>query len=42
MTNEATVRGTRPAERMRSNAQWYEPCVLEGAGKGVGSFAVPL
>lgn len=42
VTYAVTVKGTRLAERSRSKAQWYEPCVLEGGGKVVGSFTVPL
>ena len=32
----------RLAERRRSKAQWWDPWVREGVGKGVGSFTVPL
>lgn len=40
--NAAIVIGTNPAERRRSNAQWYDPCDFDGGGKVVGSFTVPL
>lgn len=42
VTKAAAVSGTRDAERMRSNAQWYEPCDFEGGGKVVGSLTDPL
>lgn len=42
VTTAAAVIGTKEAERIRSNAQWYDPCVLEGVGKVVGSFTVPF
>ncbi len=38
----AAVRGTRDAERIRSKAQWYEPCTRFEGGNVVGSFTVPL
>jgi hypothetical protein len=34
----AMVRGTRPAARRRSKAQWYEPWAAEGSGTGAGSL----
>ena len=42
VTKAAVVSGTRPAARRRSKDQWYEPCDLDGGGKVVGSFTVPL
>lgn len=42
VTAAEMVSGTSEAERMRSNAQWYEPCDLEGGGKVVASLTVPL
>ena len=32
VTIAAPVIGTREADRIRSNAQWYEPCDLDGGG----------
>ena len=34
--------GMRPAESSRSNAQWYDPWLFEGAGKVVASLTVPF
>ena len=37
----AAVSGTSDAESRRSKAQWCEPCVREGFGKGTASLTVP-
>ena len=42
VTKATVVSGTRPATRRRSKDHWYEPSDLDGSGKVVGSFAVPL
>jgi hypothetical protein len=42
VTKAAVVSGTRPAARRHSKDQRHEPWDLDGGGKVVGSFTVPL
>ena len=41
-TKAAPVMGIKDALRRRSNAQWWDPWLRDGAGYGVGSLTVPL